>query len=49
MCKMKELYTIGQEFQMFDPLSLEFEDAVRIVDWLNNALCAESPAEEFVE
>lgn len=46
MGKMKELYTIGQELQMFDPCSLDFEDAVRIVDWLNEALYAQRPAEK---
>ncbi len=47
MGKMKELYTIGQELQMFDPRKLDFEDAVRIIDWLNEALYAESPPEDF--
>jgi len=47
MGKMKALYTIGQELQMIDPSKLDFEDAVRIVDWLNEALYAESPAEDF--
>jgi len=49
MGKMKELYTIGQELQMFDPRTLDFEDAVRIVDWLNKALYAQRPAEKFEE
>ena len=46
MGKMKELYTIGQELQMFDPPTLDFEDAVRIVDWLNEALYPQGPAEQ---
>jgi len=49
MGKMKELYTIGEELQVFDPRMLEFEDAVRIIDWLNEALYAERPAEDLAE
>jgi len=49
MGKMKELYTTGQELPIFDPPTLDFEDAVRIIDWLNEALYAERPAEDLAE
>jgi len=49
MGKMKELYSTGRGLQVFDPYTLDFEDANRIIDWLDEALYADRPAEDPAE